>query len=112
MPGRLTDDTELSVGEDASVFVLRHALVHADVTQVQVADCQHTVIRLDPVLLQTCAQPQTSKQKNKKTKLSSPTSHNVKEARGAVRAVPNPGRRKANRLGQGDQSAAAVITSN
>lgn len=50
MPGRLTDDSELCVGEDASVFVLRHALVHADVSQVQVADCQHAVIRLNPVL--------------------------------------------------------------
>lgn len=50
MPGRLTDDSELCVGEDASVFVLRHALVHADVGQVQVADCQHAVIRLNPVL--------------------------------------------------------------
>lgn len=54
--GGLTDDSELCVGEDAPVFVLRHALVHADVGQVQVADCQHAVIRLNPVLLQTRTQ--------------------------------------------------------
>lgn len=49
----LTYDSELGVGEDAAVLVLRHALVHADVGQIQVADCQHAVIRLNPVLLKT-----------------------------------------------------------
>ena len=49
----LTYDSELSVGEDSAVLVLCHTLVHADVGQIQAADRQHSIIRLDPVLLKT-----------------------------------------------------------
>lgn len=50
---KLTDDTQLSVGEHPAVPVLRHALVHADVRQVQAGDVQHSIIHLKPVLLGT-----------------------------------------------------------
>lgn len=49
---KLTYDSELGVGEHAAVPVLCHALVHADVRQVQAADRQHSVIHLKPVLLE------------------------------------------------------------
>lgn len=56
----LTDDSELSVGEDSAMLVLCHTLVHADVCQIQAADCQHSIIRLNPVLLKTCAHTNTN----------------------------------------------------
>lgn len=49
---KLTYDSELSVGEHPAMPVLCHALVHADVRQVQAADRQHSVIYLKPVLLE------------------------------------------------------------
>lgn len=49
----LTYDSELGVGEDAAVLVLCHTLVHADVGQIQAADRQHSIVRLNPVLLKT-----------------------------------------------------------
>lgn len=55
----LTDDSELSVGEDSAMLVLCHTLVHADVRQIQAADCQHSIIRLNPVLLKTCTYTNT-----------------------------------------------------
>lgn len=50
----LTYDSELSIGEDSAMFVLCHTLVHADVSQIQAADCQQSIIRLNPVLLKKC----------------------------------------------------------
>lgn len=49
---KLTYDSELSVGEHPAVPVLCHALVHADVRQVQATDRQHSVIYLKPVLFE------------------------------------------------------------
>lgn len=49
----LTYDSELSVGEDSAVLVLCHTLVHADVGQIQATDGQHSITRLNPVLLKT-----------------------------------------------------------
>lgn len=48
---RLTYDSELSVGEDSTMLVLCHTLVHADVSQIQAVDRQHSIIHLNPVLL-------------------------------------------------------------
>lgn len=51
----LTYHSELSVGEDSAMLVLSHTLVHADVSQIQVTDRQHSVVHLNPVLLKTRA---------------------------------------------------------
>ncbi len=51
----LTYDSELSVGEDSAMLVLCHTLVHADVGKIQATDRQHSIIRLNPVLLKTHA---------------------------------------------------------
>lgn len=52
---KLTYDSQLGIGEHPPVSVLCHALVHADVRQVQAADRQHSVIHLKPVLLERCS---------------------------------------------------------
>lgn len=49
---KLTYDSELSVREHPAMPVLCHALVHADVRQVQATDRQHSVIYLKPVLFE------------------------------------------------------------
>lgn len=51
----LTYDSQLCVGENPAMLVFRHALVHADVSQIQAIDCQHSIIRLNSVLLKTRA---------------------------------------------------------
>lgn len=52
---KLTYDSELGVGEHPAMPVLCHALVNADVRQVQAADRQHSIIHLKPVLLERCS---------------------------------------------------------
>ena len=49
----LTYHSELSVGENSSMLVLSHTLVHADVGQPQAVDGQDAVIHLNPVLKHT-----------------------------------------------------------
>lgn len=49
----LTYNSQLSIGKDSPVLVLCHALVHANVGQIQAADRQNSIIYLNSVLLET-----------------------------------------------------------